>query len=165
MDEKNILKNNSQSDRKAKFAVDKKLEEKVLLIRRVSKKTTGGNYISFSALVAVGDKKGQVGIGLGRGLEVPQAIKKAINYAKKHMITVPIYRQTLPHDIKIKFKGAYLILKPAQLGTGLKLGSVVRSILSLSGISNASGKILRSRNQITNTYAVMKALSLLKPRK
>lgn len=141
---------------------DREIEERVLLIRRISKKTPGGNYISFSALVAVGDKKGKVGIGLGTGLEVPQAIRKAVNYARKHMINVPIYKTTLPHDIKVKYKAALLILKPAPAGAGLKVGSVVRSILSLAGIINASGKILRSRNQITNAYAVMKALRKLK---
>lgn len=141
---------------------NKEIEERVLLIRRISKKTPGGNYISFSALVAVGDKKGKVGIGLGTGLEVPQAIGKAVNYAKKHMINVPIYKTTLPYDIKVKHKAALLILKPAPQGAGLKVGSVVRSILSLAGIINASGKILRSRNQITNAYAVMKALKKLK---
>lgn len=138
------------------------LEEKVLLIRRVSKKTPGGNYISFSALVAVGDRKGRVGLGLGRGLEVPQAIKKGYNYAKKHMIKVPIEKESLPCEIKVKYKAAVIILKPAPLGTGLKVGSVVRSILSLAGISNASGKILRSRNKITNAYAVLRALKRLK---
>lgn len=141
---------------------NKEIEEQVLLIRRISKKTPGGNYISFSALVVVGDKKGKVAIGLETGLEVPQAIKKAVNYAKKHLIKVPVYKSTLPHSIKVKYKGALLILKPAPAGTGLKVGSVVRSILSLAGITNASGKILRSRNQITNAYAVMKALKKLK---
>jgi len=140
----------------------KEKEEKVLLIRRISKKTPGGNYISFSALVAVGDKRGKVGIGLGTGLEVPQAIKKAVNYAKKHLINVPVYKTTLPHSIRVKYKGALLILKPAPDGSGLKVGSVLRSILRLSGVTNASGKILRSRNQITNAYAVMKALKKLK---
>ena len=141
---------------------EKKFEEKVLLIRRVSKKTPGGNYISFSALVAVGDRKGKVGIGIGRGLEVPQAIKKGVSFAKKHMEDIPIYRKTIPHSVRAKFKAAELILKPAPEGAGLKVGSVVRSILALVGVSNASGKILRSRNQITNAYVVMEALKKLK---
>ena len=139
-----------------------KYDEKVLLIRRVSKKTTGGNRINFSALVVVGDKKGHVGLGLGRGLEVPQAIKKAVAYAKNHLITVQIVNNTIPHMVKSKYGAAQLILKPAPGGAGLKVGSVVRSILSLSGISNASGKIIRSRNQINNAYVVMKALSSFK---
>jgi small subunit ribosomal protein S5 len=143
---------------------ENKIEERVLLIRRVSKKIPGGNYVSFSALVAVGDKNGKVGIGLGRSLEVPPAIEKAINYAKKHMINVPVYKNTLPHEIKIKFKSAKILLKPAPEGTGLKVGSVVRAILELAGVSNASGKILGSRNQIVNSYGVIEALKRLKRR-
>ncbi len=142
-----------------------KLEEKVLLIRRVSKKTTGGNYVSFSALVVVGDKKGRVGIGIGRGLEVPPAIQKAITHAKKHMITVPIYKSSIPHDVSIKYKSARLMLRPAPEGSGLKIGSVARAIFDLAGIYNASGKIIGSRNQIINTYAVIEALKKLKKRK
>jgi len=138
------------------------IEEKVLLIKRVSKKTTGGNYVTFSALVAVGDKKGKVGVGLGRGLEVPPAIKKAIAYARKHMITVPTKGKTITHEIRLKYKASYILLKPAPDGTGLKVGSVVRVILNLAGVENASGKIIKSRNQTVNTYAVMKALSKLK---
>lgn len=141
---------------------EEKFEEKVLLIRRVSKKTPGGNYISFSALVAVGDKKGRVGVGLGRALEVPPAIQKASAYAKKHLIEVPLKNNTLPHEIKIKYKAAKLLLKPAPKGTGLKVGSVARAILDLVGVSNASGKIIGSRNQIVNAYAVIEALKRLK---
>jgi small subunit ribosomal protein S5 len=141
---------------------EKKFTEKVVLIRRVSKKIPGGNYVTFSALVVVGDKKGQVGVGLGRGLEVPQAIAKAISYAKKHLIKVPIKGETLPHEIVYKYKSALILLKPAPEGTGLKVGSVVRIILDLAGISDASGKIIGSRNQIANTYAVIEALKQLK---
>ncbi|NTU73335.1 30S ribosomal protein S5 [Candidatus Roizmanbacteria bacterium] len=141
-----------------------KLEERVVLIRRVSKKTTGGNYVSFSALVVVGDGKGKVGVGLGRGLEVPPAIQKAITSAKKHMITVPIHKNSLPHEVLLKYKSARVLLKPAPEGTGLKVGSVARVIFDLAGIYNASGKILGSRNQIINTYAVIKALQKLKQR-
>lgn len=141
---------------------EKQIEEKVLLIRRVSKKITGGNYVTFSALVAVGDKKGKVGIGIGRGLEVPPAIQKAIAHAKKHMITVPVYKNTLPHAVSIKYKASKLLLKPAPEGTGLKVGSVARTLLNLAGVYNASGKIIGSRNQIINTYTVIKALQKLK---
>lgn len=151
-------------ERRNKSRGPKEIDEKVLLIRRVSKKTPGGNYISFSALVGVGDKKGKVGVGLGRGREVPQAIRKAINFARKHMIVVPLYKNTLPHDIKVSYKGACIILKPAPQGVGLKVGSVVRTLLRLAGVANASGKILRSRNQIANSYAVMKALMMMKTR-
>lgn len=140
------------------------IEEKTLLVRRVSKKTTGGNYSTFSALVAVGDKNGRVGIGLGRGLEVPQALNKATTYARKHMITVPRNGNTIPHELIVDFKSAKILLKPAPDGTGLKIGGVTRVLFDLAGIYNASGKMLGSRNQIANTYAVMKAFGILKPR-
>ena len=141
---------------------DKQYQEKVVKIKRVSKKTAGGNYVTFSALVVVGVKKGRVGIGLGRSLEVPPAIQKAISYAKKHMINVPMRNKTIPHEVRVKFKAAKILLKPAPEGTGLKVGSVARVILDLAGVENASGKIIGSRNQIVNTYAIMKALSLLR---
>ena len=145
-----------------RYREDKQYQEKVVKIKRVSKKTTGGNYVTFSALVVVGDRKGKVGIGLGRSLEVPPAIQKAISYAKKHMINVPIRNKTIPHEVRVKFKAARILLKPAPEGTGLKVGSVTRVILDLAGVENASGKIIGSRNQIVNTYAIMKALSLLR---
>ena len=145
-----------------KLPEEKKIEEKVLVIKRVSKKTSGGNYVTFSALVAVGDKKGKVGIGLGRGIEVPPAIQKAISHAKKQMINIPIFKNSLPHEIKLKYKAALILLKPAPEGSGLEVGSVARVILDLAGINNASGKIIGSRNQIVNTYAVMEALKKLK---
>lgn len=135
-----------------------KYKEEVLLIRRVSKKTSGGNYVTFSALVAVGDGKGRVGVGLGRSLEVPPAIQKAISYAKRNMIEVPIRNTTIPHQVQIKYKSARLLLKPAPRGTGLKVGSVTRKILELAGVENASGKIIGTRNQISNTYATIRAL-------
>lgn len=141
---------------------DKEFQEKVVKIRRVSKKTTGGNYVTFSALVVVGNRKGKVGIGLGRSIEVPPAIQKAISYAKKHMITVPMRNKTIPHEVRVNFKAALVLLKPAPEGTGLKVGSVARVILDLAGVENASGKIIGSRNQVVNTYAIMKALSLLR---
>jgi len=123
---------------------DKQYQEKVVKIKRVSKKTTGGNYVTFSALVVVGDRKGKVGIGLGRSLEVPPAIQKAISYAKKHLINVPIRNKTIPHEVRVKFKAARILLKPAPEGTGLKVGSVARVILDLAGVENASGKIIGS---------------------
>ena len=141
-----------------------KLEERILTIKRVTKKTTGGNYVTFSALVVVGNGRGSVGIGLGRGLEVPQAIRKAVTQAKKHMISVPIYKNSIPHEIKLKFKAGFLFFKPAQEGSGLKIGSVARVIFDLAGIHNASGKIIGSRNKTVNTYLVIDALKKLKPR-
>ena len=147
-----------------KLTEEKKYNEKVLLIKRVSKKIPGGNYISFSALVAVGDRQGKVGIGIGRALEVPPAIEKAISRAKKNLLTVPLYKKTIPHEVKLKYKAAKILLKPAPEGTGIKAGSVVRSILELAGVENVSGKIFGSRNQIVYSYATIKALEKLKKR-
>ena len=101
---------------------NKEFQEKVVKIRRVSKKTTGGNYVTFSALVVVGNRKGKVGIGLGRSLEVPPAIQKAISYAKKHMINVPMRNKTIPHEVRVKFKAALILLKPAPEGS-VRLGA------------------------------------------
>jgi len=143
---------------------DKEFEERVLLIRRVVKKTTGGNKVTFSSLVVIGNKKGKVGVGLGSSAEVPAAIKKAITAAHKNIIFVPLYKSSIPHMILLKYKAAKVLLKPAPLGTGLKVGSVARAILELAGVENASGKIIRSRNQIANTYAIIEALKKLKPR-
>ncbi len=140
------------------------IDERTLLIRRVSKKTSGGNYATYSALIAVGDRKGRVGIGLGRGLEVPQAIRKATNYARKHMITVPRYESTITHMVLVEFKASKILLKPAPEGTGLKIGGVARTLFDLAGIYNASGKVIGSRNKVSNAYAVMKALQMLKQR-
>lgn len=141
-----------------------KLEERILTIKRVTKKTTGGNYVTFSALVVVGNGRGSVGIGLGRGLEVPQAIRKAVTQAKKHMLDVPIYKSTIPHEVRLKYKAGFVLLRPAPEGTGLKIGSVARVIFDLAGIHNASGKIIGSRNQTVNTYLIMEALKSLKAR-
>lgn len=144
---------------------DEKMKEEVLQIKRVSKKTPGGNYVTFTALVAVGDGNGRVGIGRGTGLEVPPAIQKAIAKAKKHMLDVPLNKSTLPHMVMTKFKSAKLLLKPAPEGTGLKVGSVARVILELCGVQNASGKVIGTRNHTTNAYAVMKALEMLQEKK
>ena len=143
---------------------DKTFEERILLIKRVTKKITGGSHITFVALVAVGDRKGRVGIGMGRWQEVPQAIRKGLTKAQKNMITIPVYKGTIPHEVTIKYKAGLVYLKPAPEGTGLKVGSVIRSIFDLAGVYNVSGKIIGSRNQIVNTQLVMQALQELKQR-
>ncbi len=139
-----------------------KFEEEVLQIRRVSKKTPGGNYITFSALVAIGDRKGTVAVGLAKATEVPPAIQKAVRKAKKQLVKVPLKGTTIPHDVFVEFKSARVFLKPAPVGTGLKVGSVVRKILELAGVKDVSGKIMGSRNKIVNAYAVIEALKSLK---
>ncbi|OGK16470.1 hypothetical protein A2690_03930 [Candidatus Roizmanbacteria bacterium RIFCSPHIGHO2_01_FULL_39_12b] len=149
-------------DKKFVRETKSEFDEKVLVIRRISKKTPGGNYITFSALVAIGDHKNRVGLGLARSLEVPSAIAKAISKAKKSIITLPITGTTIPQSVRVKYKAATILLKPAPRGAGLKVGSVVRSILNLAGVDNASAKIIRSRNKINNAYATILALKSLR---
>src|SRR5688572_7404844 len=102
--------------------------EKILQINRVSKKTKGGSNISFSALVVYGDKKGKVGIGLGKAKDVSSAVRKASTYAQNHMVDVRTKGTTIPHEIKVKFGAARILMKPAPPGTGVIAGSTVRAV-------------------------------------
>lgn len=133
---------------------EKALQEKILDIRRVSRKVPGGNYVSFSVLVAVGDGEGGLGIGLAKALEVPRAINKAIARAKKRIISIKLTGSTIPHDLNVKYNAAKIILKPAPRGTGLKVGSVLRPIMEIAGVKDLSGKIYGSNNKINLTYAI-----------
>lgn len=140
-------------------------EEQVIQVKRVSKKTKGGNKISFTALVVVGDKKGRIGVGLGKALEVRPSIQKAITYAKKHLIDVPLKGTTIPHDVKVKKGAAKVLLKPAPEGSGLIAGGAVRPVVSLAGIKDISSKVLGTGNKASNVYATLEALKKLKPLK
>jgi len=138
------------------------LEEKVVQINRVSKKTKGGNRIAFSALTVVGDKKGKVGVGLGKALDVASAINKSLIYAKKHMITVPMKGSTIPHEVRIKLGAAKIIIKPAPEGSGIIAGGPVRAVVEVAGIRNISSKILGTANKASNVYATIEALKRLR---
>lgn len=136
-------------------------EEKIIQVHRVSKKTKGGNKIGFSVLVVVGDKKGRVGVGLGKAPDVASSIRKGVNVAKKHMITVPIVRGTIPLEIRLKLGAAKILLKPAPVGSGVIAGGAVRSVVEAAGIHNISSKVLGTKNQASNVYATMEALKRL----
>jgi len=140
------------------------LEEKIVQVNRVSKKTKGGNKISFSVLVVVGDKKGRVGVGLGGAPDVSSAVRKGVTYAKKHMITVPMRKTTIPHEVRIKRGAAIVLLKPAPPGTGIIAGGAVRAVVDAAGIRDIVSKILGSKNQASNVYATMEALKHFKTR-
>lgn len=141
---------------------EKEFTEKIVQVNRVSKKTKGGNKIGFSILVVIGDKKGRVGAGLGKAADVVSSIKKAVAYAKKHMITVPLKDQrTLPHQLTFKYGAARLILKPAPVGSGIIAGGAVRIVMEVAGVKDVVGKMVGSRNKITNVYATLAALSSL----
>ncbi|MCL4353276.1 30S ribosomal protein S5 [Patescibacteria group bacterium] len=135
--------------------------EKVVQVNRVSKKTKGGNKVGFSVLVVVGDKKGRVGVGLGKAGDVSSSIRKAISVAKKHLIQVPIIKESIPFRINVKLGAARVLLKPAPLGSGIIAGGAVRSVVAAAGIQNISSKILGTKNQASNVYATIEALKML----
>ena len=136
----------------------KEFEETVVDIRRVSKKTKGGNTIRFSALVVVGNKKGKVGVGLSKAPDVRSAIIKSIGFAKRKLIDVPIKGTTLPYSIEQKYSAAKVMLKPAPSGSGIVAGGAMRVVLEAAGVKDAVGKILGSRNKTSNVYATIEAL-------
>lgn len=139
----------------------KEFEEKVVQVNRVSKKTKGGNRIGFSIIVVVGDKKGRVGVGLGKARDVASAIKKGINLAKKHLVSVQIVKGTIPHDIYVKRGAAKVLLKPAPEGSGVIAGGAVRVVVEAAGIRNISSKVLGTKNPASNIYATLEALGKL----
>ncbi|MFZ5438102.1 MAG: 30S ribosomal protein S5 [Patescibacteria group bacterium] len=136
----------------------KEFEEKVIQISRVSKKTKGGNKMGFSVLMVVGDKKGQVGVGLGKAPEVVSAIKKGIKKAKKKMIAVPLDGTTIPFKMEVKKGAGKVLLKPAPKGTGVIAGGPVRALVEAAGVRDISAKILGSENQASSVYAAFEAL-------
>lgn len=137
---------------------EKEFDETVVDIRRISKKTKGGNTIRFSALVVVGDKKGRVGIGLSKAGDVPSAIRKSIEAAKRRMINIPLRGTTIPYSLKEKFSAAKILLKPAPPGSGIIAGGAIRVVLEAAGVRDAVGKILGTKNKVSNVYATLKAL-------
>lgn len=137
-------------------------DEKIVQVNRVSKKTKGGNKIGFSVLVVVGDRKGRVGVGLGGAPEVSSAVRKAVAYAKRRLFHVPMKGTTIPHEVRVKRGAAYILLKPAPVGTGVIAGGAVRAVVEAAGIRDIVSKILGSKNQASNVYATMEALKKFK---
>jgi len=145
--------------------MDDEFSEKVVQVNRVSKKTTGGNKIGFSILVVVGDRKGKVGVGLGKAADVASAVRKGSSYARKHMVKIPLVNTTIPHEIRMKLGAARILLKPAPPGTGIRAGGSVRAVVEAAGIKDIVSKILGTDNKASNVYATFAALQKLKERR
>lgn len=144
-------------------AEEKQFDERTLHIDRVARVVKGGRRFRFRALVVVGDRKQRVGIGLAKGADVTSAVNKANDVAKKNMISVSLYKGTLPHEVEAKVSGAHILLKPASAGTGLIAGGAVRTILEVAGVHNALSKSLGSSNKANTAYATLQALESLVP--
>lgn len=142
---------------------DSEFSESIIQIKRVSKKTKGGNQMTFAALTVVGDRKGKVGVGLGKGPDVSSSIKKGFAAAKKNMIEVQLDGKTITHPIMHKYGAAKILVKPAKSGTGMIVGGAVRMVLEAAGIQDVVGKILGTNNKISNVYCTIDASKHLKP--
>lgn len=138
------------------------LEEQVIRTNKVQKTHKGGRTMSWSVLVAVGDKNGHVGIGLGKAAAIPDAIRKSIEDAKKNIIEVPLVNHTLPHEVHVRYGAANVMIKPASTGTGVVAGGAVRPILELAGVRDCLAKVLGSRNAINSAKATINGLKSMR---
>lgn len=150
--------------RNARDEAPKEFEEVVINIDRVARVVKGGRRFRFKALVVVGNRKDKVGVGVSKGADVQTAIAKATDVAKKHLITIPVTNETIPHEMEVRVSGAQVLIKPAAPGTGIIAGGVVRSIIGVTGIRNMLSKSLGSTNKVNIAYATIEALKAQVPR-
>lgn len=149
----------SRAPRRPIGEIEKQFDERVVYVNRVARVVKGGRRFRFQALVVVGDHKGRVGVGVSKGADVSASVNKATEVAKKKMVSVPLYKTTLTHEVEGKVGGANIMIMPAAPGTGLIAGGVVRTILEVAGIENALSKSLGSNNRVNTAYATLNALT------
>lgn len=152
------MRKNSRRDRVKAETTPKEFDEITINIDRVSRTVKGGRRMRFKALVAIGNKKNKVGIGVAKGGDVTAAVQKATRVAKKNMITFNIENDTICHEVETKTTGAHILMKPAAPGTGIIAGGTVRSIIGLTGVKNLISKSLGSTNKVNIAYAVIEGL-------
>ncbi len=140
------------------------MEQRILEVARVTRVMAGGKRMNFRACVAIGDRKGSVGVGVGKGADVTMAVNKAVNRAKKDMVKVVIAKETIPHAVTKKMGAALIMIKPAKTGRGVIAGGVTRIILELAGVKNITSKALGSNNKINNARCTIEALRELRVR-
>ncbi len=140
----------------------KEFDQRILDLARVTRVTAGGKRMRFRACVIIGDRKGRVGQGTAKGLDVTDSVNKAVRQAKKRMLTVPIVKGSIPHSVHVKFGAAKVLLNPAPQGTGVKAGGAVRVVLEMAGVPNATAKMLGAKNKINNAKATLLALAKLR---
>lgn len=153
---------NNRRGRPNREPVKREFDQKVVEIKRVTRVVAGGKRMRFRALVVIGDKKGKVGMGLRKGVDVAEAVNKAVNAAKKNMVSVPLVDGTIPHQVNLKYKSSKILLLPARPGTGIIAGGALRSVLDLAGIHNVMSKMFGSSNKVNNVKAVFEAFKQMK---
>ena len=158
------MRRNNRRDRVRGEAAPKEFEEITINIDRVSRTVKGGRRMRFKALVAIGNKKNKVGVGVAKGADVTAAVQKATRVAKKNMVTFHMSGETICHEVETKVTGAHVLMKPAAPGTGIIAGSIVRSVIGLTGIKNLISKSLGSTNKVNIAYAVIDGLKAQVPR-
>ena len=157
------MKDKNQNSPLAEAESEKEYDQKVLDIARVTRVTKGGKRFTFRAAIIIGNRRGKVGFGIGKGNDVAQSVEKAFRQAKKHMIEVVLKEGTIPHQVEAKVSSAVVVLKPAPKGSGVRAGGPMRVIAKLAGIEDVSGKIIsKTNNKINIAKATLEALEKLK---
>ena len=155
-------KRRRQSNRDGGQRERSEFDQKVVEVKRVTRVMAGGKRMRFRALVVIGDRKGKVGVGLKKGMDVSGSVEKAVNAAKKNLTTVSLVNDTIPHAIKVKYKSSRLFLMPARPGTGVIAGGAVRQVFELAGVKNIVCKMLGSNNKVNNVRAVFEAFKKMR---